>query len=55
MENSSRLVANIPSDLKRKLKVYATLHETTVTDLIIDSLEKLLQENDNHEYKSESK
>lgn len=49
-----RLVANIPTDLKRKLKVYAVTHETTVTDLIIDSLEKLLRETEDHE-ESESK
>lgn len=47
---TSRLVANIPTQLKRKIKVYAANHETTVTDLIVISLEKLLsQETEDHE------
>ena len=50
---TSRLVANIPTRLKRKIKIYASTHDTTVTELIVTSLEKLLQENDDHE-KSES-
>lgn len=46
---TARLVANIPTELKRRIKIYAAQEQKTVTDIIIDAFEKLLSETEDHD------